>query len=226
MQTIHLSARQLQGALLAASKDDIPYYLNGVLIESANGCTRVCGTNGHILYIHDFQHDEEQPEVSFILPRAALDTLKPKNGKYDDLVTLEFEEFGTPEHPRYRGTLRQLSTAVMFDDIEGRFPDYTSVIPSSCTHERAVYGGQYLTVASKIAAIWSIKFPNPVIRTNGNDAAVCTFPGLVGQHTALMVMMPVRTEEGDWWSTTNADQFRSRLYVEEKKPEVEEEKQD
>lgn len=124
---INLSARQLQASLHCAADSDIRYYLNGVLIESGEGVTRVVSTNGHILYVHDYKHgDRAQWQGSFIVPRAAIETLKPKQerGGYD-LVTVEVNDDGKS------GSLIMMDKRIGFTAITGVFPDYTRVIPTT-----------------------------------------------------------------------------------------------
>lgn len=124
---IQLSARQLQASLHCAADADIRYYLNGVLIEAGEGVTRVVGTNGQILYVHDWKHgDKEQWQGSFIIPRAAIEMFKPKmeRGGFD-LVTIEVNDDGKS------GSLIQLERRVGFTAIDGIFPDYCRVIPVS-----------------------------------------------------------------------------------------------
>lgn len=124
---INLSARQLQASLHCSADNDIRYYLNGVLVESGAGTTRIVSTNGHILYAHDYRHgDIDQWQGSFIIPRAAIETLKPKQerGGYDH-VTIEVNDDGKS------GYLVMMDRRIGFTAISGHFPDYCSVIPAT-----------------------------------------------------------------------------------------------
>lgn len=136
MNTVYLTARQLQAARIIAADNDIRYYLNGVYIEAGKGCTRVVATNGHQMIIYDNPHAETQWEGSFIIPNATIDMLKPKvlKGGYERIsieVNETYNEHDT-EHkfPKVECTLTYVDTVLKFKPIEGKFPDYARVVPA------------------------------------------------------------------------------------------------
>jgi len=126
-QTVCLRGEQLASALLTCAKQDIRYYLNGVYVECSPTVTRVSGTNGHILYIEDYETTNTFTG-SFIIPRDVIERAKPKSAFwYVDIG----ERIGETDFNHYKGcTLRDgVSITVGFDCIAGRFPDYTRVMP-------------------------------------------------------------------------------------------------
>jgi len=47
---IHISRNKLKAAAYFSARDDIRYYLNGILIESTPMQTRIVATDGHALF--------------------------------------------------------------------------------------------------------------------------------------------------------------------------------
>jgi DNA polymerase-3 subunit beta len=76
---IYTSLSALRAVSALAARDDIRYYLNGVLIEASAHTTRLVGTNGHVMGIYDNidQENELDGRVSFIVPDSALALLNP-----------------------------------------------------------------------------------------------------------------------------------------------------
>ena len=135
MQVI-ISGAALQSALLVAPKADIRYYLNGVYVEWTPETTRIVSTDGHVLYITDEKPtgDANIGTGCLLIPRDALEAVKPKaNGSFPHYVlTVDPSEVHSDTCTRYECKLRHIAdrTTTEFLSGEGKYPDYTRVIPS------------------------------------------------------------------------------------------------
>ena len=134
MQVI-IKADSLVAAHLVAPKADIRYYLNGVLVEWNETLTRLVSTDGHVMYLNDEKPtvDENKGSGSLIIPRAALDQLKPKHNGTLPWYVLTVEPLRVEnERTIYSCKLRHIADTleVSFVSGEGVYPDYTRVVPS------------------------------------------------------------------------------------------------
>jgi len=174
---IYTSLSALRAVSALAARDDIRYYLNGVLIEASAHTTRLVGTNGHVMGIYDNteQENELDGRVSFIVPAAALALLKPAKNKLDQLVI-------------ENNTLTVVGGAsVNFTAVEGKYPDYIRVIPEKVTGETAQFNPDYVADFKKAHKLLNAKTFH--IHHNGLGGAVVDF----GLANFLGVMMPLRS---------------------------------
>ena len=174
---IYTSLSALRAISALAARDDIRYYLNGVLIEASTHTTRLVGTNGHVMGIYDNidQENELDGRVSFILPESALALLKPAKNKLDQVVI-------------ENGTLTVVGGAsVNFTAVDGKYPDYARVIPDKVTGETAQFNPDYVADFKKAYKLLNAKTFH--IHHNGHGGAVVDF----GLANFLGVMMPLRS---------------------------------
>ena len=108
----------------AMAQQDIRYYLNGLLLEVANGRVRAVATDGHRLALNDAHVNVSVSEAQqIILPRKAVNELSRLLDDSDSPIQVQIGS----NHIR-------LSTPVMgFTSklIDGRFPDYHRVVPQN-----------------------------------------------------------------------------------------------
>ncbi|MFP4560027.1 MAG: DNA polymerase III subunit beta [Thiohalorhabdus sp.] len=116
----------LEGTSFAMARDDVRYYLNGVLLEWNEANLRAVATDGHRLALMDREVEATTEETRVILPRKGVQELERLLGDTDDPVTVGF----TANHVRFR------LPGVTFTSklIEGKFPDYRRVIPEANGH--------------------------------------------------------------------------------------------
>ncbi|HLH75595.1 MAG TPA: DNA polymerase III subunit beta [Candidatus Binataceae bacterium] len=133
--------------IFAVSPDETRYNLSGVFIEGKEGEVRMVATDGHRLALVD------RPCVGFsltkgaILPRKGLGELRrllDQAGDAEVSLTLESQ----------LAWLRHEQTEVSMRLVEGEFPDYRGVIPSSSKYLVRVAREAFLA-AIKRAAIFS-----------------------------------------------------------------------
>lgn len=116
---ISVPTKHLKAALLAAGKNDLRYYLNGVLVESSPGEVRCVATDGFMVAV--LRHattDETLAEV--IVPRDVVEAVVKAKRPLTNFEQLD-EKYWLAN-----GTHR-------FEPVEGKFPPYRRIMPTSAT---------------------------------------------------------------------------------------------
>jgi hypothetical protein len=118
----------------------------------------------------------------YIIPRETLDAVKPcKAGKHSLPLTIEIVDA--------RITITGATTATS-PTVDGRFPDWRRVTPTSATNEPAQYQPEYIASFGKIGELFGGKNVKCVIHYNGTGAALVTFT----HSEAIGVIMPLRVD--------------------------------
>lgn len=156
-QEISLSQGALKALLehtaFAMARDDVRYYLNGILLEWSGPNLRAVATDGHRLALMDRQVAEASEALQVILPRKGVQELERLLADSEDPAGVTF----TGNHVRFR------LPGVTFTSklIEGRFPEYRRVIPEE--GERPLHADrQVLRQALRRTAILSNRKTNGV----------------------------------------------------------------
>jgi DNA polymerase-3 subunit beta len=105
----------------AMAQQDIRYYLNGLLFEVNANKLNVVGTDGHRLSFTSTELSQNYDKQELILPRKTVIELIKLLDDSDDEVTIEV---GTGQVNFSFGEIRLITKV-----IDGKFPDYTRVIP-------------------------------------------------------------------------------------------------
>jgi DNA polymerase-3 subunit beta len=120
-----ISQKLLQDMLLlvqfAMAQQDIRYYLNGLLLVLDGTKIKVVATDGHRLSYAEGNLDQPHDKREVILPRKAVLELSRQLSAGD--ATIEAEIYASQVRFRYGSS--ELVTKI----IDGKFPDYTRVIP-------------------------------------------------------------------------------------------------
>jgi DNA polymerase-3 subunit beta len=172
---------------------DIRYYLNGVLIESNDVQTRIVATDGHTLFAgFDDAKGDNVGSFAGIMPadtvKAILSWKAPYKSANDMPVVVTTSGDPLGEH-----RAEWYGNAVIFRVVEGRYPDYTRVIPQAVSGLAGNYDPDYLARA-KAAAV-DLGMPKKYginLTQNGDGPALVTFSA-----QAFAVIMPMRGEPGD-----------------------------
>jgi DNA polymerase-3 subunit beta len=161
----------LKAMSLLASKQDIRYYLNGVLVESNKSYTRMVATDGTLLGIYQISetaHDD-QP-FSIIVPNEII----AKLDKRDNFLSCENGKWSID--------------GMAFTPVEGTFPDYMRVMPSKpATGEPAQFNHELITRFAKCSRLL-VGSKYPVIAHNGGSSALVD----IGLDRFVGVVMPMR----------------------------------
>jgi DNA polymerase-3 subunit beta len=105
----------------AMAQQDIRYYLNGLLFEVSGNRLNVVGTDGHRLSYTSTMLDQEYEKQELILPRKTIIELIKLLDDSEEEVSIET---ANGQVNFSFGEIRLISKV-----IDGKFPDYTRVIP-------------------------------------------------------------------------------------------------
>src|SRR5690606_17131965 len=108
----------------------IRYYLNGLLFVFEPGCVRAVATDGHRLAHSGTAVDGITEKHDVIVPRKTVMELQRLLGESDDPVTIDV----APGQIRFRFDEVELVSKL----VEGKFPDFTRVIPTNYTRHFSV----------------------------------------------------------------------------------------
>jgi DNA polymerase-3 subunit beta len=107
----------------AMAQQDIRYYLNGLLMVVEEGSLKLVATDGHRLALAALKLGTELPRQEVIVPRKTVLELAKLLADNDEPVKIELS--GTQAAFSF-GAVDLVSKL-----IDGKFPDYTRVIPAS-----------------------------------------------------------------------------------------------
>lgn len=110
----------------AMAQQDIRYYLNGVLMVIEGDTIKLVATDGHRLAFIAETIDQEYPKLEVILPRKTVNELMKLLAESDDPLEIELAE----KQVRFKFSNVTMTSKV----IDGKFPDYTRVIPNYTNH--------------------------------------------------------------------------------------------
>ncbi len=115
------------------AQQDVRYYLNGLMLEIANGRIRAVATDGHRLALCDMSVDVRvnQPR-QVIVPRKGIQELLRLLNDSDDIIEVEIGS----NHIGITATDLRFTSKL----VDGRFPDYDRVVPK---------GGDKLVLADR-----------------------------------------------------------------------------
>jgi DNA polymerase-3 subunit beta len=123
-------AENINRSIFATAQDELRPVMNGIYFDLTPDCLAVVASDGHKLVRNKvFTIKNDQP-ASFILPKKPANLLKNLLGKDGGDVTIRFDERNA-EINYGDGTLQCRL-------IEGRFPNYNSVIPQNNPNELRV----------------------------------------------------------------------------------------
>lgn len=159
MENFTLDARQVKAAMVMSAKNDIRYYLNGLLI----GGNKIVSTDGHRMMIIDSKEAEFEPTIFSIkgtLPASAINCEFVFIGDDHGVVTCT---------TGYGG---EIDKVVKFAIIDGRFPDYNRVIPNGdCVEFNEIcFNLEYMSDVSKAAKLLGNKLSIGSFKLYGEDA--------------------------------------------------------
>jgi len=110
----------------AMAVQDIRYYLNGVLISCDGTTLRVVATDGHRLSMASYKLAEPVAKIEAILPRKTVLELIKLLDESDDPIHMAMHQ----NQVRFSFAGIEIVSKI----VEGKFPDYTKVIPSGYTN--------------------------------------------------------------------------------------------
>jgi len=134
----------------AMAQQDIRYYLNGLLIVLDGGQVKVIATDGHRLSYAARPLGQQQEKREVILPRKAVLELGRLLADSEDPVTIEI--FASLVRFSFGSTV--LTTKI----IDGKFPDYTRVVPTNYQKRFSIKRQDLLQSLQRAAILSNEKF--------------------------------------------------------------------
>jgi len=168
---IKLTQKALRGLLLqvqyAMAQQDIRYYLNGVLLVLGEEKLKAIATDGHRLAYASIKQAHKGDTQEAILPRKAVQELIKLLSDTEEEVQVDF---GTSQINFRLGEV-ELVTKV----IDGKFPDYTRVIPAGYQMGFEIGREQLQQALQRVAILSNEKFRGVRITlTEGHLRIACT----------------------------------------------------
>lgn len=110
----------------AMAQQDIRYYLNGILMVIEGESIKLVATDGHRLAFISEAMEQDYPKLEVILSRKTVNELLKLLGDGDEGLDIELTE----KQVRFKFSNITMTSKV----IDGKFPDYTRVIPVHTNH--------------------------------------------------------------------------------------------
>lgn len=161
----------LKAALICVSTEKHRYYLNGIYIDPQGF---LVSTDGHRMFVAKL--NDYDGETGFIIPTDAVKTVTKSKDKEIEV---------------YADRLGH----ILFDAIDGTYPDWRRVIPSETSGEVAQFNPAYVGDLSKMAKLLGGVYAH--IHHNGEAPAGVIFE----RKDCFAVLMPVRCDKGEWAAT-------------------------
>ena len=134
----------------AMAQQDIRYYLNGLLLVLDGGLARVVATDGHRLSYAARPLGQQQDKREVILPRKAVLELGRLLGDGEEPVSIEI--FSSLVRFTFGSVV--LTTKI----IDGKFPDYTRVVPTNYQKRFTIKRQELLQSLQRAAILSNEKF--------------------------------------------------------------------
>lgn len=179
---LKVNMQQLKSAMLCKAKNDVRWFLNGVMFAKDG---TLVGTNGHVMFVG--QHESEIESDLIVDFVCSI----PRNFQYAEI------EFNSDEKQGVIKFYGQLESNVigcgMAQIIDGKYPDYTKLtqkVISPCTE--IGFNGKYLKLLSDISTLFNPRFSTVKLSLNGDSG--CAFAEIPNpeQEKAMLVIMPCR----------------------------------
>jgi DNA polymerase-3 subunit beta len=155
-----LLGRLIEKTHFSMAQQDVRYYLNGMLLETADGHLRAVATDGHRLALSQAELEGTVDEQQVIVPRkGVLELQRLMTGDGDVNI-----EFGS-NHIRIQLDGIRFTSKL----IDGRFPEYERVIPKESSNELKADRGVFKSALQRTAILSNEKYRGIrlVIRDSG-----------------------------------------------------------
>ena len=118
-----LLADNINRSLFATAQDDLRPVMNGIFFDINQECLSMVATDGHKLVRNKLFDIKNDFTASFILAKKPATILKNMLAKDESIVTIKFDD--------RNAEITFSDTKLICRLIEGRYPNYNSVIPPS-----------------------------------------------------------------------------------------------
>ncbi len=152
-QTLTLKQGEFRALLeqtqFCMAQQDVRYYLNGVLLEIGSGKLRVVATDGHRMAVGELSVAGATGERQVIIPRKAVHEISRLLAPSDEPLTLQIGQ----NHVGIQTSELTFTSKL----IDGRYPDYHKVIPSTQSVHVRINGADFQKALSRVAILSSEK---------------------------------------------------------------------
>ena len=180
---VTLDAALMKGMLAFAGRQDIRFYLNSLLVETTATDAILVATDGHTLAAHRVAADDvedHQPGLQVIVPRSALEAVKPKRSGRAQTVAIEV----AAEAITVTG-----ETTASADPIDAKYPDWRRVLPAQVSGEPGQVNPRFYARVGLLADAVLGKSASPATFFNRPGPLLIQFDG-----NTQAVIMPLRDE--------------------------------
>lgn len=196
-ETLHVPITALRAALQTAAKDDVRYYLCGILLERLDGHVRLVSTDGHTLFAYRVEREQPGADLAVILPREIIQPLRrPRaNAEPAATITLTWETNETGGTGPCKVRIEANDVALEGLEIDGRFPDWRRVIPETVSGDPAQYDGgmlcRFVTISHELFGKGKELAPFHLYSNGDGPGLIC----FLDDHAETMVgvVMPFRS---------------------------------
>ena len=129
----------------AMAAQDIRYYLNGVLLSTDGNMLRVVATDGHRLSMASYRLPEAVGKIEAILPRKTVLELIKLLDESDDPIQLRMHQ--------NQVKLSFAGIEIVSKIVEGKFPDYTKVIPAGYSNHVTMNRAEFLSALQRASIL-------------------------------------------------------------------------
>jgi len=154
-QALTLKQNQLRRLLeqthFCMAQQDVRYYLNGLLVEVDEKKIRCVATDGHRMAVSESPLEKgKKIEKQVIVPRKGIQEMLRLLRDTDELIELEFGA----SHVRIKANDFVFTSKL----IDGRYPDYTKVIPGNQSKILKLDRNLFRETLSRVAILSSEKY--------------------------------------------------------------------
>lgn len=150
----------LKKTAFSMATQDIRYYLNGMLMQVDGQQLELVSTDGHRLGYTRTELESSDGNVKIIIPRKTVHELQKLLSDTDDTVIVEMND----NQVVFRFASLELITKV----IEGKFPDYTKVIPVDNTIQLRFDAHRLQGALTGVSVLMSDKFKGVKVNLKEN----------------------------------------------------------
>ena len=188
--------KQLKAVSRFSSQKDVRYYLNGVLLQSSTLQSRLVATDGHAVAVcRADAKDENQGAFDIIIPNEAVKAiLAIKANKYQIDEPIVITQSGKEYRADYAGQ------SILFTAIDGKFPDYQRVIPTSCDGTAAHIDPDLLVRCKRAAEDLGISSKGyyDFVQGGQHGCSVCTIGSDFVAAIMPMRQDPISASDASW----------------------------
>ena len=203
-QFLHVPRGGLKACARIAAKQDIRYYLNGVLVEADSEGTTLVATDGHrMLIVRHHAANKIDAPTSFIMPREviaqAVSGIPRALRKLPIMLTPADGDMWSMPLPQLPGSAR-----MEFSPIQGKFPEWRKVIPARVSgmagHYNPKFTADFALAAEDVAYARSTR-GSPITVVQNAEGPAIVRSTLCHADEFLGILMGYKAEATGEWRT-------------------------